>query len=174
MKSYFNTDKIYQHGYFPEYMRIAAELGPSAQVCEIGVEEGESLRMWQSLFPLGKITGVDISPASVFPKGVRSVISAQDNPELAELGPFDLIVDDASHNGKLSRRTFEIMWPRVADGGYYVVEDWFIGIEKYHDGSYDPSMLATVAGFLQLLTKKSEVESILYKYGLAILRKGRE
>lgn len=173
MRSFFNTDKIWLHGYFPEYVKIAAELGPSAKVCEIGVLDGESLRMWQSLFPLGDITGADINPAATFPKGVRKVLASQDDPRLGELGPFDLIVDDASHDGALTAKTFAIMWPGVKPGGFYVVEDWFIGIEKYTDGNYDPVMLDTVSSFLRLLTKNSECESVLYKYGLAILKKRR-
>src|SRR5258708_2927166 len=122
-------------------MKIAAELGPSVRVCEIGILNGESLRMWQSLFPLAEITGVDINASSVFPGGVKKIIASQDDPRLAELGPFDLIVDDASHDGKLTGRTFEIMWPRVNPGGFYVVEDWFIGLERYTDGAYYPLLL---------------------------------
>lgn len=171
MKSFFNTDKIWDHGYFPSYAEIAVQLGPSARVCEIGVLGGESLRMWQSLFPLGEVTGVDINPGAGFPKGVRKVVAGQDDPQLAELGPFDLIVDDASHDGKLTARTFELMWPQVNPGGFYVVEDWFIGIGRHSDGAYDPAMLETVQSFLRLLTKNSDCESVLYRYGLAILRK---
>jgi hypothetical protein len=171
MKSFFNTDKIYLHDYFPAYLDIARTLGRSARVCEIGVLGGESLRMWQSLFPTGQVTGVDIHPDAVFPPGTRKVISAQDNPGLAGLGFFDLIVDDASHKGELSAETFRIMWPSVAEGGFYVLEDWFIGLETYTDGTYDPGMLATVQSFLRLLTKDSECESVLYRYGLAIVRK---
>lgn len=55
----FTTDKVTVHGYLPEYERIAAELGPAARVLELGVAEGESLRLWQHLFPAGVITGVD-------------------------------------------------------------------------------------------------------------------
>jgi hypothetical protein len=172
VRSYFNTDKIYLHDYFPVYMTIAAELGPKARTCELGVKNGESLRMWQSLFPLGQVTGVDINTGSVFPQGTRKIIASQDDPELAKLGPFDLVVDDASHSGKLSQRTFEIMWPVVNPGGFYVVEDWFIGLGRQpNDGAYDPVMLETVQGFLKLLTKNSDCESVTCRYGLAILRK---
>ena len=117
MRSYFNTDKIYRHDYFPAYMQLASVLGPEARVLEIGVENGESLRMWQSLFPLGEITGVDISPIAVFPAGTKKIIASQTSPRLADLGLFDLIVDDASHNGKLTRETFDLMWSHVASRG---------------------------------------------------------
>ena len=153
-------------------MTIAVQLGPEAKVCELGVKNGESLRMWQSLFPLGEITGVDNDPASVFPPRAKKVIASQDNPVLAELGPFDLIVDDASHEGLLTREAFRILWPRVSPGGFYVVEDWFVGLERQrNDDAYDPKMLETVANFLTLLTKNGDCESVTYRYGLAILRR---
>ena len=54
----FATDKV-QHGYLPAYLRIAAELGPAARVCEIGVQHGHGLDMFQALFPDGLVAGVD-------------------------------------------------------------------------------------------------------------------
>jgi len=171
MKSQFNTDKIYLHGYFPVYMQIALDLGPRARVCELGVETGESLRMWQSLFPMGEITGVDIKPQAIFPHGTRKVIASQDDPRLKELGPFDLVVDDASHKGTLTRASLDILWPQVNPGGYYVVEDWFVGIRPHIDGAFDRGMLDVIQEFLKLLTKDSDCESVTCRYGLAILRK---
>ncbi len=172
-ESFFKTDKIYHHGYFPEYTRIAAELGPDARVLEIGVYGGESLRMWQSLFPLGEVAGVDCDPNAVFPEGTTKVLGHQQDPGLTRLGYFDLIVEDASHDGKLSKKTFEILWPQVNPGGFYVMEDWFIGLPESTTlrGYRVPSMLSTAESFLSLLTWDSDCESVHYKYGLAILRK---
>ncbi len=172
--SVWDTDKVEPHGYFATYLSIAAELGPSARVCELGVENGESLRMFQGLFPCGEVTGVDANPYSVWPDGTVQVVSPQDAKNLPEVlgGSFDLIVDDASHSGILTHRSFSLLWGLVNPGGYYVVEDWFIGIERYLDGAYDPVMLDTVKNFLRLLRKRdSECEFILYRYGLAILKK---
>jgi hypothetical protein len=174
VKSTWDTDKVEPHGYFATYLSIAAELGPAARVCELGVENGESLRMLQGLFPCGEITGVDINPDSVWPEGTVKLVTLQDDKDLPEIlgGSFDLIIDDASHNGTLTRRSFGLLWPMVNPGGYYVVEDWFVGIERYIDGAYDPIMLDTVKNFLRLLRKRdSECEFILYRYGLAILKK---
>lgn len=38
--------------------------------------------------------------------------------------PIDLVVDDASHLYAPTRASFEVIFPRVAPGGYYIVEDW--------------------------------------------------
>ena len=126
--SHIETDKIEPHGYFTEYLRIAADIGPFGKILEVGVYEGESLRMWQALFPLGQVTGVDNNPAATFPVGTIKVIKDQDDPSLAWLGPWDLIVEDASHSGALSKKTFDLLWSRVNPGGYYVIEDWYVGI----------------------------------------------
>jgi hypothetical protein len=38
--------------------------------------------------------------------------------------PIDLVIDDASHHYDLSRRSFEIIFPRLREGGLYIIEDW--------------------------------------------------
>ena len=37
---------------------------------------------------------------------------------------LDLVIDDASHRYDLSRRSFEITFPRLREGGLYIIEDW--------------------------------------------------
>jgi cephalosporin hydroxylase len=168
-----HTDKV-AHGYLPTYLRLAAELGPAARVCEVGVWHGGSLLMWQTLFPDGLIAGVDVDPGAIWPEGTRQVVSPQDAPDLPAMlskhaDAYELVVDDASHDGELSRRTFDLLWPLVAPGGYYVIEDWQTWLG--HWPGYDDSLLITVQNLLKLLIPESDVESITYRYGLAILHK---
>ena len=80
----FTTDKV-QHGYLGTYLRIAADLGPAARVCEVGVHQGRGLDLFQALFPDGLIAGVDIHASSRWPEGTVAVISAQDDPSLPAL-----------------------------------------------------------------------------------------
>jgi hypothetical protein len=40
-----------------------------------------------------------------------------------ELGPFDFIIDDGSHENAHQIETFGILWPHLKDGGVYIVED---------------------------------------------------
>lgn len=172
----FGTDK-WQHGYLPSYLRIAADLGPAARVCEVGVFGGSSLDMWQALFPDGIIAGVDSNPDCTWPPGTVRVVAAQDDPGLPVLlgqhaEQWDLIVDDASHDGELTMATFRLLWPLVAPGGFYVVEDWMVGLPDVWP-SYGGSMLTCVQVLLTLLGKDGEAEEITYRYGLAVLRKRR-
>lgn len=174
--SHFKTDKITYHRYFQRYVQLAGILGPDARVCEVGVESGESLRMWQALFPLGDITGVDHNEYAQWPEGTRKIIASQDDHELPGKlgGEFDLIVDDASHDGTLTRKTFDNLWPIVSPGGYYVIEDWTVALrsDPHWGQSWGDSMLRCVESLLPLLdARNGECESIEYRYGMAILHK---
>ena len=190
-------------GYLPSYRRIAGILGSSARVCEVGVFRGHSLRLWQELFPQGLIAGVDIDPDALWPDGTVRIVARQDHPALPEiLGAYapawDLIVDDASHQGLVSLATFEVLWPLVSPGGFYVIEDWFIGLPHWRTtgvfagvngpgtgaDSWDPGMLNVVEGLLSHLDepfpgakasaglpRDSDVEYVHCRYGMAIIRK---
>jgi hypothetical protein len=175
------TDKV-DGGYLPTYLRIAAELGPTACVLELGVYEGASLRLWQALFPLGVIAGVDCNPAATWPEGTRRVCMRQEDPQLpvalrrAGLIAFALIVDDASHKGELTAAAFARLWPLLAPGGYYVIEDWMIGLRGFCDHPmYDPGMAGVVTGITERLTSQdAEVDEITYRYGLCVIHKRRD
>jgi hypothetical protein len=175
----FATDKI-SHGYLPVYTHLAKTLGPHARVCELGVWEGGSLNMWRELFPEATIAGVDNDPQAYWPDGTIKIQMSQDDPALArELDSledgWDLIIDDASHDGKLTKAALENLWPVVAPGGYYVIEDWFVGYDCYPD--YDDSMLELAKSILDRLDphygpdKYTDLESVEYRHGMAILRK---
>jgi hypothetical protein len=178
----FGTDKIEPHQYFRTYLRLAAEIGPAGRVCELGVLGGESLRMWQALFPAGEIVGVDSHSGSVWPPGTVKVVTRHDDPALPGMlgGRFSLIVDDGGHDGAVVTRSFALLWPLVLPGGYYVVEDWQVALR---DGerpgetwgprsNWGDGMLRAVEGFLPLLDyPDSECESVEYRYGMAIVKK---
>lgn len=180
----FTTDKIEPHGYFPDYMNLAAALGPSATVCEVGVLKGESLVMWQHLFPSGRVIGVDKDAGSHWPEGTLRVEAQQDDPRLADLvaahapGGCNLIIDDASHIGHLTAATFALLWPLVVPGGYYVVEDWadpwvFPHLLRWPD--VDPSLkgdelIDYVPSLIEAL--KDGAQEVTYtRMGLVIIRK---
>lgn len=178
----FGTDKIEPHQYFRTYAEIAGKLGPKAKVCELGVLDGESLRMFQALFPLGDITGVDINDGATWPEGTRKVISPHDDPklcaELGQLGDYDLIVDDGCHDGPTVIRSFRLLWPLVAPGGFYVVEDWQVSLRKGDrpgetwGDPWGPGMLNAVQWLLRFLDyPDAECDEITYRYGLAIVHR---
>jgi len=97
-------------------------------VLEIGVLGGGSLRMWRDYFPVSHIHGLDINPAAAFtePRISVHIGSQADQAVLAAINPggtFDLVIDDGSHLVDDQLITFRELWPRVAPGGLYVMED---------------------------------------------------
>jgi hypothetical protein len=171
------TDKAVQ-GYIPVYAQLAVALGPAARVCELGVLDGASLLLWQRLFPEGQVTGVDNLINATWPPGTRKVLMNACDPRLpGELGgPFDLIVDDASHQGTATEVTFGRLWPLVAPGGVYVIEDWYIGLPEYREHPmHNEPMLVTVQSKLRLLgTLDGECEQVTYRFGLCMIHKRRD
>lgn len=171
----FGTDKISQ-GYLDTYEAIADEIHPQ-RVCEVGVWQGESLRLWRAMFPDAIIAGVDADPRCVWPDGTVRIRCAQDDPslpgQLTAISPdWDLIIDDASHEGVMTRRTFDLLWPLVTPGGFYVVEDWFVGFGKHWMFRDDRTMLDTARSFLNLLEEQDgECESVTYRYGMIIIQR---
>lgn len=177
MTEWPNTDKV-EGGFLPVYQDLAAQIGPAGKVCELGVYEGESLLLWQRLFPEGTVTGVDMDERAYWPAGCRKVVMKQEDPRLAQIlalgGPYDLIVDDASHKGDCTAPAFWNLWPLVAAGGCYVIEDWMIGLPAFqtHD-MYDPGMLRFISSLPGRLLKSrdSDVAQITYQYGLVVVHK---
>lgn len=167
------TDKIEPHGYYQTYLRLAAQIGPSGKICELGVHRGASLMLWQVLFPLGTVTGVDNEKGSQWPIGARKVVAEQDDPYLPQTlnETYDLIIDDASHAGPKTRKSFELLWPLVNPDGFYVVEDWHVAF-PLGSSNWGPGMLRTAESFLQLLDRRdAECDSIEYRYGMVIIHR---
>ena len=102
------------------------------RVLEIGVRDGASLRMWEEYFPQARIFGLDIDPDCVRQQTERVCVEIGDqaDPGVIErigrgAGPFHLIVDDGSHLNRDIIRTFEGLWPWLAAGGVYIIEDLY-------------------------------------------------
>lgn len=100
-------------------------------VLEIGVYRGSSLRMWQTYFPRARVYGLDIDPAAAERvRGEFEVFTgSQGDPELVgqaldRIGPqLRLVVDDGSHVNQLTIASFDLIFPRLASGAIYIIED---------------------------------------------------
>ncbi len=122
----FGTDKA-THTYMSTYERF---LGPKASdevhLLEIGILNGNSLRMWLKLFPNGRIFGLDYEPSPVSHERLMTFVARQQDPVIATLfGPesLDVIVDDGGHYRYLQRDSVNILWPCLKMGGLYFIED---------------------------------------------------
>ena len=84
--------------------------------------------MWTAYFPNAKLTGFDISDFANFTHerfdfvrgdcGVR-----EDLEKLVDQGPFDIIIDDASHASFHQFLSMAVLMPTLKNGGLYIVED---------------------------------------------------
>jgi hypothetical protein len=100
------------------------------RMLEIGVATGESIRMWEEFFPNAIIYGMDIDPKCGKYEGGRRKILIGDQGDISflqrtaqEVGPFDIIIDDASHRVEHQLTTFNALFPHLTENGVYVIED---------------------------------------------------
>ncbi len=110
--------------YFPIYERHFEKYRfQSPRVLEIGIDHGGSLQMWKSYFGDGaEIIGVDCKSYTLFDEPqITTYTFDQQDPALAALGPFDIVIDDGSHETNHQTISFENLWPRCQ--GVYLIED---------------------------------------------------
>jgi hypothetical protein len=110
---------------------------------EIGVLDGNSLKMWRDYFPNATIYGVDIDPRCKSYEDDRIEIVIGDQNDDSFLNKFkndikeiDILIDDGSHITKHQIKTFNILNEIISDGGFYVIEDLLNSYEerwKYWD-----------------------------------------
>ena len=120
-----DTDK-YGSGYISEYLE---RVRPPKRIVEVGMKNGSSsLLLWCDLW-------LDLNPPLRDLQPKISVRADRSDGWCASFdrlgsveGPFDLVIDDASHFGEASWMTFRALWPHVAPGGLYMVDDWTVGI----------------------------------------------
>jgi demethylmacrocin O-methyltransferase len=130
------TDKYGLHFYTPVYEALLKPIRRKrVSILELGVggydksPGGESLLMWAAYFRKGKIYGIDIFDKTSLSQGRIKVYQCSQTDrrrltELAvELGPFDLVLDDGSHENPHQIESFRVLWPVVRDGAVYIVED---------------------------------------------------
>lgn len=134
------------HGYTRIYAAILAPARQSAlRLAEIGLLHGRSqaegpevvaklgcpsLRMWADYLPCAEIHGFDIVDFTPF-AGERIRITRGDQGSRADLGGFaqsaggklDIIIDDGSHASHHQQISLGALFPHLADGGLYIVED---------------------------------------------------
>ena len=141
----YNTDKV-THRYLDVYDPILLPwIGKTINLLEIGIYKGGSLQLWRDYFPLGNIIGIDLKlPKQFVPSDRIQVFEGSQSDEQflsyvtnkAAPDGFDIIIDDASHIGELTRRTFWYLFDHhLKPGGLYAIEDWGTGyLDDFPDG----------------------------------------
>lgn len=101
---------------------------------------GSSAMLWRDYFPNSTVVCVDIVDKEIRPEHDGIIFARGDQSDKqfldalsVEHGPWDIIIDDASHLSTLTIRSWEILYPHLKAGGLYVVEDTHM---SYHDWYY--------------------------------------
>lgn len=141
----YNSDKI-KNRFLERYdPMLAPWLDKEITLLEIGVRTGGSLELWRDYFERGTIAGIDIALPKDFTATERIHLfeGSQADPEFLtlvanEIAPdgFDIIIDDASHIGELTKAAFwHLFENHLKPGGMYVIEDWGTGYwDDWPDG----------------------------------------
>jgi hypothetical protein len=177
----YETDKI-KHYYLELYDPIlSAWTDRNVKLLEIGVHRGGSLKLWRDYFPRGMIVGIDLKLPESFVPGERiqlfqgsqadtrflSAVATKTAPE-----GFDVIIDDASHIGELTKTTFWHLFDHhLKPGGLYAIEDWGTGyLNDFPDGkrfNLKPSVFSRARALLpQRLRGRIKVPFPCHSHGM--------
>lgn len=114
------------------------------RLLEIGVQNGSSLEIWAKYFRKAeKIIGCDIDPkcAELVYETDRISVHTGDITKdetvakiVQEVGDFDIIIDDGSHQSRDIVTAFLKLFGRLSEGGIYVVEDLACSYWKEYGG----------------------------------------
>jgi|GEM_PF-2322070 len=147
-KKYYAADDLTRKSptYLRSYERILEHRRQDRlSILELGIASGASLLSWHDYLPNATIVGIDIDEAPARVRNldrVHIIQGSQDDPRVLDRagalvgGGFDLIVDDASHIGYLTKRSLTYLFPRLlVPGGWYAIEDFGTGyLPDYADG----------------------------------------
>lgn len=129
--------EIYEK-YFEKYR------GKSVNILEIGISHGGSIELWHKYFGEGlSLFSVDINEeCKKFEDSKTKVfIGSQDDPVflqnlIKELPDLDIIIDDGGHTMSQQIVSFEYLYPKVKEGGIYMVEDTHTSYWFEYGGGY--------------------------------------
>ena len=179
--------------YLRVYEGLAANFSPRSML-ELGIFQGGSYVFLDKLFRPRRMSAVEISPQPVAPL-LRYVAAVKDRfvhfatsqcdreilhqivrDELAD--ELDIVVDDASHTYENTKASFELLFPLLQPGGFYVVEDWsWAHTPKYQAADAPLAKRYALSNLLfeqmMLMASTSQISEIRVRKFLYVIRKAR-
>jgi hypothetical protein len=157
----YDTDKNSRfHNYPRQYAALFEKYRnkPGLKFLEIGVFKGESLKAWREYFTGTDVIviGLDVNPV----EGVDNVeVGDATDPKVIQslhekYGSFDVIVDDGGHHNSQVIQSFELLFPLLADGGLYVVEDTVTWNDTSFFDPHYPNHLQYFCQFARFLNQR--------------------
>lgn len=148
-----------------QFERFLGETGfVPRRVLELGIWDGGSAAFWVETLGLERYSAVDLQTrgdSDYFERwhtarggertrthwGVDQADRAVLQRILVEDGlePLDLVLDDCSHQRGPTLASFEILFPGVRPGGWYVIEDWAWALQPaFQDRSHPWGLLPSL------------------------------
>lgn len=164
---FYGTDKTGYHFYTPHYMTHLRKFRlKRINLLEIGIggydnslDGGRSLRMWKQYFPFGRIFGLDLyDKSSIQEKRIKTFIGNQSEKNIIdkiveEIGTLDIVIDDGSHINEDVINTFKLLFPKLKEGGIYIIEDTQTSYwEEYGGDNKDLNNPNTTLNYFKYLT----------------------
>lgn len=174
--------------FFEIYADVLAT-SPTKNVFELGIWLGGSAIILTALFDVKKFVCIDKSPPipsfdetrAKYPLGDRIKpyynTSQDDQQRLNEIldkefeeAP-DIILDDASHLYQLSRDSFEILFPRLKPGGWYIIEDWAWAHQMLSIWDDEPSMAGLIFELQLVMACSDLIDEIIVRREMVFIKK---
>lgn len=160
------TDKI-SHGFLQVYDPLFMSLDSISNVLEIGVYNGDSLRLLQNYFPNSNIYGLDLSLPKDHHYNDRFKVligNQEDRDDLKHTlnsidGDLDLIIDDGGHTMKQQQISFGYLFKHLKKGGVYILEDLHTSRYGLNSGYITKDDLITTLDMLYNFNNTSNIIS---------------
>lgn len=159
---------IYQGG---SALFIAALLDVEKFVCLDIADRVEAFESMLARHPLGRKIAAHWNVSQDATDQVREILER----EFGDNRP-DLIIDDASHLYDQTKKSFEIAFPYLADGGHYIIEDWSWSHwpenqAPSHGWFHLPAMSNLILELVMLLPSSDMIEHITVRQGYVVIKK---
>jgi SAM-dependent methyltransferase len=124
----YDTDKGTVHDYLKAYdLLFHLKKQENLTLLEIGVQRGDSLRLWADYFINANILGIDVyDHKNIFENSrITEIIKDIRGLNIDELpySNFDIVIDDASHHIEDQLTAIEKFYPVLNKNGILIIED---------------------------------------------------
>ena len=158
----YKTDKAsYEHDYLNTYDRyIGFFKNKPINLLEIGIQAGNSLKMWQEYFHKdSKICGID---SEFVYNNIYAFTGNQTNRAFLEsiidkLRYFDIIIDDGGHTMEQQQTSFGYLFKYLSKNGVYIIEDLHTSYSNKE--KFNKYFNTTTLNMLNNLTNTQKIQS---------------
>lgn len=137
---------------------------------------GASLKSFRDYFENAEIYGVDIQPdCMIEEERIKTFLFDSTDKKLCDNNfldlNFDIIIDDGDHLPQNQIKTFENLYHRVNEGGYYIIEDVAF-LKEIEDYFSNKNLNHVFYNRLLVIKKNSERKGSVKILGVEIAQKG--